>query len=106
MSTQCEHGQLRRTCDMCERDEQIADLTARLAEAERDRDAALDKALKYDIDACGIELRNQEAVELIEMRAEVVRMRETIAEILGNKSRIKRQVDWAHLPKSVTQGMD
>jgi replicative superfamily II helicase len=59
---------------MCERDEQIADLTARLAEAERDRDAALDKALKYDIDACGIELRNQEAVELIELRAEVARL--------------------------------
>jgi len=50
------------------------ELRARLAEAERERDAALDKALKYDIDACGIELRNQEAVELIELRAEVARL--------------------------------
>lgn len=46
MTTQCEHGQLRRQCEVCERDEQmavawsvlegqreqIADLTARLAE--------------------------------------------------------------------------
>lgn len=51
----------------------IADLTAKLAEAERERDAALNKALKYDIDACGIELRNQEAVELIELRDEVAK---------------------------------
>ena len=50
MTNQCEHGQLGRQCDLCEKEEalsvawsvlegqrqQIADLTAKLAEAERD----------------------------------------------------------------------
>ena len=31
MTNQCAHGQLRRQCDVCERDEQIATLTAKLA---------------------------------------------------------------------------
>lgn len=30
MTNQCAHGQLRRQCEVCERDEQIASLTARL----------------------------------------------------------------------------
>lgn len=59
----CDHGQLRRQCEVCEKDEalsvawsvlegqrqHIADLTAKLAEAERERDSAnFDKARMLD----------------------------------------------------------
>ncbi len=45
MTNQCAHGQLRRQCNVCERDEQIATLTSKL---ERMREIA------YKMDACGL----------------------------------------------------
>jgi hypothetical protein len=36
MSNECEHGQLARSCNICEYEEEIAELTAKLEKAEAD----------------------------------------------------------------------
>ena len=46
----------------------------RIAELERERDEAIDKAIRYDLDAAGIAYRESEFRELIELRAEVARL--------------------------------
>ena len=38
MNLECEHGQLARSCSLCEYEREIAELTARVAELEAARD--------------------------------------------------------------------
>ena len=38
MSLECEHGQLARSCNICEYEREIAELTARVAELAQSRD--------------------------------------------------------------------
>ena len=38
MNLECEHGQLARSCNICEYEREIAELNARVAELESDRD--------------------------------------------------------------------
>jgi len=64
---QCNHGQLRRTCDLCEKGEQIADLTAKLAEAEKTSEGRRETALSF-------------ARKIEELSAEVARLKEIAAE--------------------------
>lgn len=62
-------------CPMC-----IASLRSRITELERERDEAVDKAIRFDLDAAGITQREAESRELIELRAEVARLREMVAQ--------------------------
>lgn len=65
-----------------QRDAAIAEATAELLEeVGRLREAltvAEDKALRFDLDRAGIEHRGAEAVELVELRAQVAALRETV----------------------------
>lgn len=99
----CDHGQLRRQCEVCEKDEalsvawsvlegqrqHIADLTAKLAEAERERDSAnFDKARM--LDERQIFLKGMD-----ELRAEVERL---------DKERIELAKMLLHYVRSVPLG--
>lgn len=69
----CKHGNETsfKPCDKCTIDRQ----QKHMAELERERDEAIDKAIRYDLDAAGIAQRESESRELIELRAEVARLR-------------------------------
>lgn len=69
----CKHGNETsfKPCDKCTIDRQ----QKHMAELERERDEAVDKAIRFDLDAAGITQREAESRELIELRAEVARLR-------------------------------
>ena len=86
MAIECEHGHLARVCPWCEWIEaekdhktRIATLESQLAEAQKDRDAAFDKAIRFDLDQGGIAFRERDAVELVELRAKLAESERTIA---------------------------
>jgi len=81
----CIHGHLARSCEICAAMNDHAEachqnelFRARIAELEHERDEAIDKAIRYDLDAAGIAQRESESRELIELRAEVGRLREAL----------------------------
>lgn len=45
----------------------------------KELDELRDKALRFDLDIIGIEQREKEAVELVELRAEVQRLKEELS---------------------------
>lgn len=60
-----------------------------LMQLRAERDALRDKALRFDLDAAGIEQREREAVELVELRAERDALRELLREVVQVPSRLK-----------------
>ena len=90
MSLACIHGHLARSCEICAAMNDHAEachqnelFRARIAELEHERDEAIDKAIRYDLDAAGIAQRESEARELIELRAEVTRLRVLAMELVA-----------------------
>ena len=75
----CPHKLPQDYCDVCQHDKDVAALEAELAEARRERDAAFDKAIRFDLDQGGIEFRERDAVELVELRAKLAEAERTIA---------------------------
>ena len=77
MTCNCEFGGKCSMVSECYMDQELADkqedIDALKADNEglrAERDALRDKALRFDLDQLGIERREAEAVELVELRAE------------------------------------
>lgn len=58
--------------------EAALELPEKYLKLKHERDEAIDKAIRYDLDAAGIAQRESESRELIELRAEVGRLREAL----------------------------
>ena len=56
MSLECEHGQLARSCNICEYEREIAELRARVAELEAWKESALAIENLWDVQAVGREI--------------------------------------------------
>lgn len=56
MSLECEHGQLARSCNICEYEREIAELNARVAELEAWKESALATENLWDVQAVGREI--------------------------------------------------
>jgi predicted RNase H-like nuclease (RuvC/YqgF family) len=109
MTTQCEHGQLRRQCEVCEKDEalsgawsvlegqrqQIADLTAKLAEGERERDQIIDEA---DSLRAEVERLNREIVKACDSHCQrtLCEMQRSLDESEARLRDLRVTIEWAH----------